>query len=201
MAVYRSVDHLYNRAMGRPYDSDMVVRQVANGDRSGYPEDDEEEETYSLNGSDLIIAPAQVRLTIVGHELDKLRDKYIEGRLYAKDINPFVIQEAEIVSESLHQQYKELAEEDAKYARAVQDWTVDELRARHPNFAIDQKDSTPEQVAQQLLETACVVGELITELETEDEDPRLIYLAQTWQKELLADCMVAEFKHYYALAA
>lgn len=198
----RYSDHLYRRSMGLAYDPDIVAKQVANGERAGsYDDDDVEDYTYSLDGSDLFIVPVSQQLVAVGSELDRLKHKRETGTLYARDIDHQIATDAQRISDSLHQQYEELAEEDKKYARAVQDWTISELKARHPDFVREQQHSTPEQMAEQLYETASIVGELLIELHDDSEDEKLIMLAETWHKELLADCMVAEFRQLYALAA
>lgn len=197
----RYVDHLYNRSMGLSYDADALARQVANGGRAGSHDDLDDEPTYALDGSDLFIAPITAQLDAAGRELDRLKHKSEQGRLRIIDINESAASAVQYISVSLHEQYEELAEEDKKYARAVQDWTIAELHARHPDFADEQKNSTPDEMVAQLYETASIVGELLIELNKDNEDEKLIMLAETWHKELLADCMVAEFRQLYALAA
>jgi hypothetical protein len=196
----RYADHLYNRSMGLSYDEEGLARQVANGGRAG-SEDFDDESTYALDGSDLMIAPVTAQLDAATHELERLKLKSERGQLRTHDIDGSALESVQRISQSLHNQYEELAEEDAKYARAVQDWTMAELLTRHPDFVVEQTETSPDEMTEQLYEIAEIVGELLIELHAEGEDEKLITLADTWRKELLADCMVAEFKHLYALAA
>lgn len=197
--MYRDSDQLYRRAIGMSYDDDLLARQVSNGDRGGY--DSDEDDTYSFDGSDLIIIPVTMQLSEVGRDLDRLRQKSEMGTLTTQDIDEHEFMRIQQISESLHRQYEALAEEDERYAGAIQDWMINELQVRHPDFAAEQKNSNPNQMLAQLVESAAIVSDLLTELREDGEDHRLIRLAEAWYQELLADGMMAEFKHYYELAA
>ncbi len=151
--------------------------------------------------SDLYIPAPQERLSALAVDLERIEQALAEGMPVARLVDWRELEErAAVAHDVFHQAFTEMAESDKKYAKAIQDWVIEELTTRHPDFAQYPRE-TPEELLVDLLEMIEVVDALMAELETEDEDSRLIDLATTWRYELMADVSGAEVRRLYALAA
>lgn len=163
-------------------------------------EDDQVYDRYF--GQDLSIAAPKEQLEALTGEIDTLWEKQQEGRLYAREVNwVFLENRASEMRDQFHDAYEQMAEIDKKYAHAIQDWVIDELKVRHPDYRDDRSDKTSEQLLADLLETIGVLDGLMVEFSEDDEDQRLIEMAQTWRLELMADVSAADLHRLYELAA
>ncbi len=90
-----------------------------------------------------------------------------------------------------------LSNRDKQYAEAVQAWTLHSLAEREltRGYEIDHTSDDS------YLETVEVLEELLKELEADNEDPRLIKIAQVWRTETLAEVSVSRIRKMFELAS
>lgn len=156
---------------------------------------------YDPNGADLIVAPYSERLAyalelqrLAGLRNDRIGDGMkVEAEGLLKDLE----HEAQLMREELKERLDLLSEQDKLYARAVQDWTMDELERRieERGYDYDQSDERT------YLETMDVLDDLMYELIDDEEDDKLIELASTWRSEVAAELTIHHIRDAYRLAA
>ncbi len=162
---------------------------------------------YGTDGSDLYIASPGDRLErLVGdiQFLDKLlsdpnsRNSPVDWQSLedaAQEIKMFYQTECQEMDDNM------IAEHGSGYARAIQDWVMQELAARYPNHQSSHHEEKPDELPVDLLATIDILDSLMVELTADDEDSRLLELASTWRMELLAELCQAKVQLLYRLAA
>lgn len=174
---------------------------VWDGRGAGNDPDDDDQNYDRYFGHDLCIASPKEQLEALGREIDALRHKQENGKLVARQVHwSFLEGRATEMHEQFHMAYEKMAEVDKKYARAIQDWVIEELKTRHPDYRKDYTDKISEQLLDDLLETIGVLDSLMFEFTEDEEDHRLIEMAQTWRLELIADVIAADIQQLYHLA-
>ncbi len=189
-------DALYRRSMGLPYDEDIILSQVANGDRGQNDYDDYDDRFDDLFGSDLYIASPINQLAGLAAQIDKIEQTATPGSLSVGYLDDMRAHAADLQG-GLEQKLDAMKEQDRLFATAVQDWVIKELYRREIERGSEYEHTSEESY----LETIDVIESLAIELEHDDEDPALIALAQTWRLETIAELSSERVKKLYALAA
>jgi hypothetical protein len=189
-------DALNRRSMGLTYDEDILLNQIANGDRGDRSYDDGDGGYDELFGSDLYIASPTRQLEGLAARIDKIELSVVPGSLsigYLDDLRNHAVS----IQQNLELQLNAMKVQDRVFATAIQDWVLKELSRRQADRGSEYEHTSEESY----LETIDVIEHLATELEQDNEDPALISLAQTWRLETIAELSSERVKKLYVLAA